>query len=224
MVLPSKEKVLTLYLNPPIDKTVSMQYHPSALGMSERTAARNSPGLNNIITYIPPKNTSDGAINITAYFTALIPERDSDPLKSSVNADLVIGAGLTGLAAAASFGGRKVLDILDATTGTISLAKGIYDLGAGVIAPKRINPLPRAALSDQFQKVVDLSQAMKESVPVDVQWDLAMDINPNNKYIINSLDIDVEDIHEETADSFIIEVSLVLIKQGVRVHVINGGS
>jgi hypothetical protein len=199
---------------------ITMQYHPSVLNMRDRTAARNFAGLNNIITYVPPKNTSDSAINISAYFTSLIHRKDDQGSLSSAQSDIVTGFLATEAAIiAGAAGGRNALDFLDAAASSISLAKGVYNIATSVISRDVISPVPKfSSLRDHIKKIADLHEAMDKSVPCWVVWDVVLAVR-EEQYIINAMNVDVERIREENGDSMILKVDLSLIRLGAKVEV-----
>lgn len=201
--------------------SVTMQYHPSSLNMSEKSHASSQPGLDSVITFIPPKETSSNAVNVSAYFTALTPAMDEPGVASAVNTDLIAGgAAVLTLNAVTAAGGRVVLDSLDAAGAVISLAKGVYNIATGVVSSEVLNPIPIGLASDHIKKLKILAKAIDEGSECLVSWDLAFEVFPNNSYVLTDMDISVDDIQEETGASMIIKVDLTLIKHGTRIEVL----
>lgn len=193
---------------------VTFQYHPAALGTSISSNSTNTRGLDRTITYVAPPETTNQTISITGYFTALIPAADEfGALGRS------LGAAASTTAVAASIGGGKVLDIIDAAVSTVSLVAGSIDLVGGIIKGNNIPASPLTLSNDSINRLIFLNHALKESIPCTLNWDIDNKINDGQQYILTQMDISTERIQEESGNSMEIRVDLRLIKYGTRVEV-----
>ena len=218
--MPTNNPILTIDFFEKLE-SFTLQYHPSSLDMSDRSQTRSQPGLDSIITFAAPKDTSENRINISTYLTALIPQRDGSGLSSALRTDLIAGAAIVSAAVSATAAGtRTILDSFDAAASTMSLAKGVYNISTGLVSNFVLNPSPIGLPQDHIRKLQTIAQAIDESIPCLVVWDLALDVFPNNEYVITGMNIAVEDIQEETGTSMIIKVDLDLIKHGTRIEVL----
>ena len=214
-------RLLTLSFDKRLEDVI-LQYHPYQLSMSERSQSSTVAGLDNLVTYVAPQNTTDNSIRINAYLTSLIPDTDNILNQAAFSETLAfgLGAGASAAAVAASFGGRTALDILDAATAVISLGKGVYDIGTGIISPNVITPSPIGLPDEQFKKLVVLSDAINQTIPCTVFWDIALDAFPLNKYIITNMELDVKHLQDNSGKTMILDLQLTLSKQGTRIEVI----
>lgn len=199
---------------------VVLQYHPYELSLSEKSQSTTVAGLTNLITYVAPENTTDTTIKVGTYLTALVADKDNfnsslTPVKEFQIATIAAGAVFVGAGAL----GKTALDIFDAAFSTISLVKGVYDVGSGLITPNVVSPSTIGLPDEQLKKVTIISEAINKSIPCTVYWDLSLDAYPLNRYIINSMDLSIKAVAEETGKSMILDMQLVLSKQGTRIEV-----
>lgn len=192
-------------------KYFTMQTHPSALQVSVKSSSQSVQGLTDVITYKSSAGSTMKTISVTGYFTAIAP----------AEADVAL-TGTAGIQTAAILSALNLAgssELISAAANSISLVAGTIDLAAGlVLGPSNlVNPLTP---TDAFTKLKILDEALKESIPCTVGWDVDDNIDPKQKYVVSSMNISAARIQEETGNTLEMTVSMSLSKYGIGVSVI----
>jgi hypothetical protein len=106
--------------------TVSLQYIPGEINFTELAGHQTLQTLNGKVSLIAPEGTQIRDLSVTCYFTALLAPDDTENIAAILGGQAVA----LGLAAAGTLGGDRVMSAFNSVRKTISLAKGVFDLGS----------------------------------------------------------------------------------------------
>lgn len=201
-------------------QVVTLQCNPAALTMTTSNASNNIRGIDNIITFVGSENNNDTGISFSAYFTAL------DPF-NSVSSSVAKNAGI-GIAATVAVGlsTPEVLNVVNAAVSTIGLANGYIDLVGGIIKGHALPASPVSLTSERFDRIEVLHQAMKQSTPCRINWDMENALFRDQRYIIRQINCSVQRMqHSQTdlgadlspANTLEVQLDVDMIKVGTRV-------
>ena len=211
--MPDISNILTMLFD---DKSiVTMQTHPTSLTSTLRSGSVTTRGISNIITYVPSGDTSNSTVNISGFFSAILPAKVEDAFLS-----LAAGAGAITGALSLSLLNQEVLDVISAGTNTISLAQGAIDLTAGAIVGNTLKASPVGiTVDDSIKQIKKLSDALKNGRPCEINWDVDIALHKGQRYIISNLNVSAQRIQHETGNTLEISVGIQLNKFGVGVGV-----
>lgn len=170
--------------------TVSLQYIPSELGFTEQAGHQTLQTLNGKVSLIAPKDTQIRDLNVSCFFTALMAPDDAENVLAILGAQ---GIAL-GLSAAGTLGGDKVLSAFNSVRKTISLAKGVFDIGSGLIASRNFVAIPVGDVNNALLIMDNVISAQRSGDPCTVIWDVEGGFanSTQARYLIKALQIRAE--------------------------------
>ena len=191
---------------------VQLQYLPSELTINETDKHNSQATLDGKVAFVAPRNSHERRLRVGAYFTAFISQKEADNI-----AGLRVAQGsAVALGAVNTFGSEEVFKVLSTIKQTLSLAKGVYDLGSGLIGPA--SPVNSAIgdLKNSAMKVQLLTRAKRNGEVFVITYDLDQDPYGQGKvgYILNNFNLTARRLSDTNAQTLEFAITLDAFEAG----------